>query len=1402
MGSLTESVTKILSRLSGAAARDAAGAAARDAVGAAERDAARAAGRQAATPAASAATRAAEDAGREAGGALPPGKAGVFERMLGSVRAAPRRALGAIKRGLRDLAWSAPEALGDFAFSKGGLLGGAAAWGVGSAAKIAGGFMVADAALLVGRDKLARAVFGDQAVDIQNMASYGTASVYDHALKIGAAGAAAYSLGSFVKSSRGRSLGSLAGGAVLSRGLKGGFAAAEAAARNPRGATVAALVGMLGVAEAGNLGGVVAGAARDFGLGASPTATAAAPSMGGLAASSSASGPVGVDHEASRPGRDGATGPTLAAASPPTRGALSPVRGPAVDAFLGAASASTSGPQAAAAPVSPGGVVAIPDDRFAAAGPLRAVDAGASMKIGAIDSRAQAGNLALDVGRRDAAWEAARPVAYVEGSRPDGTAYFLMGRREPGADPASMSATFAAQVGPGGAGLSASRVIPIAGGFVDRTVRSDDASLVRESAARAAFSPQGGPVLLLTQAGRVAAPALGRGAATPDQVSEAIGAGGLTGVAASVTQSYAVGSSPPSLRAVFAGDGRDGVRTAASVELAPGRGTLSVLGADGKPAWSMALDPAEVSVSPNGMPWLTGAARADMRAFVSDPAAFRARNLARGATVDPGGPDPAAGPASSSLQLPAGSTGATLGVGAVRSPAGPAASQDVRPAPFAPDPSSVGEASSGRSHVVVARLSGAQFAGFSGADPRVAAAVGALAPAPGVRVVAGEGLVADGSTYFGVTSVAPNGSAAGFSVAASSAGASMLATSEVVSNNGRIQRSVSASGPELAAVAAGPSEHGGPTTRVVPSPAGVARAAELGEASRRSDPLLSSLLSGGMTGVSGTYAQMTGTDVSATLSFSGRGASGAQVAGAVHMSNGRGDVVLYGPDGRTPVWSKEMDGSGIHLDRMGNVFLSGKDADIARSFVSDPEAFRDSGLRVGVPRAAVGSVGPMTAGAVPAGVSAASGVPGGVSPVADSSPPAASPSGGLPLLRADAGDAPRRFAPEAPGSLTGGIVSDAARAPRRPEGSQFMDFFAAGGAGSLQEVMKADPAAALARRLPVAAPLLDPRANAALGEITAASQPVPANVARTAAQMESRFTGTAVALGLLDPGAPDMSRPIVMSGGIAADGARYGSVGRYDGRGNGVFSQVTTATDGPSGQAVAASLTGVESGVRFERTASSAGPGLVYRTGLDRTEVFPSVQGNVRLDGMRAALAVPDDRIAALGSGSLSTVEARVVQAGGDQARNALRFSGTGPDGTRSVGGVDTADGIGRMSLYGEAGRTTWSMPIGGRAPDGSAEVRVDTAGNVKFSGRSAANLDNFLKDPAAFRAAHPEFDVAPAGVQAPGGAPQLARPSLLPALDAWSRLGESRHEQVPAAETPVRSALVRSVGAGGVGVS
>jgi hypothetical protein len=124
------------------------------------------------------------------------------------------------------------------------------------------------------------------------------------------------------------------------------------------------------------------------------------------------------------------------------------------------------------------------------------------------------------------------------------------------------------------------------------------------------------------------------------------------------------------------------------------------------------------------------------------------------------------------------------------------------------------------------------------------------------------------------------------------------------------------------------------------------------------------------------------------------------------------------------------------------------------------------------------------------------------------------------------------------------------------------------------------------------------------------------------------------------------------------------------------------------------------------------------------------------------------------------------------------------------------------MSLYGEAGRTTWSMPIGGRAPDGSAEVRVDTAGNVKFSGRSAANLDNFLKDPAAFRAAHPEFDVAPAGVQAPGGAAQLARPSLLPALDAWSRLGESRHEQVPAAETPVRSALVRSVGAGGVGVS
>ena len=930
----------------------------------------------------------------------PPGtdKAGVLARALGGVRSVSAKAA-------RGLAWAAGSALGKAEPIVAGVLG--------RAAPMIGTLMIGDAALIVGKDMLARKVFGSNAIDIQNLAATGSASVMPHAASVAAAGVAAYALGKVAQAP---------------------------AMRGVIGSTIGRVAG-----RAGRAG----------------TALAGIGTVAGLAGSVQQSMPILGMLESVMPSA------VAASKASPSFDPAATAAGQATPAAPTARSTSwfQSAGQARAADAA-----AFPeDDRFIKGGPLRSIDAGTSLQIGGIDGRARAGNLALGVGARAADQEAARPVAYSEGMRADGSSYFMMGRREPGAD-GRIVQSFVAEAGPSGSSMSASKAFETGNGFVNRTVRSFDPSLAGQS--DAAMNRAGAQSVVLNRGGQNAAQEMGTVLSEKDQVSSMLESSGLRGLRAQSVQTVAAGNTEASTSAKFSGLGADGRPVSGAFDLVQGRGRISVNGEDGKPAWSSQLETNGVAVDRNGTATLSGRALEQAREFMADPSGYRGRNPEL--SPEKAFPDQARSPAPSPL-TPVGlasprfaprvmdgadassassakvettmtsARGATLNAEAAASLAagrlpsrtdvvgssealvepvsrlGPvAASQPARDPLFS--------AGDGRTRVATASVPVDRLPAFSASDRRIAAgsdALGVDTLAPQRSIGVAEGLLPNGGAYFVMGVEDGKGSqrlSRSVAMASLPEGGAVSVNDVVSGPSGSVSRSLVSTGPGLVSVA--PSrDPAAPPQRAAMSQEGADRIAELSRASRELDPVSQGLVSGSMNDVRGRVVQASGTDAHTVASFAGKGKDGKQIAGSVEFSEGHGRMVVYGPDGVTPVWAREMDGKGIHLNKTGAVSVSGPSADQTKAFLSDPQGFREkSGEHYDQPRP--GASAPSSFSKPVAVVSA---------PATGLSPP----SGGLPASGAGPLTGAGVFGPTAsrPLSLADASGRQATGSPSRADGA-------------------------------------------------------------------------------------------------------------------------------------------------------------------------------------------------------------------------------------------------------------------------------------------------------------------------------------------------------------------------------
>jgi hypothetical protein len=255
------------------------------------------------------------------------------------------------------------------------------------------------------------------------------------------------------------------------------------------------------------------------------------------------------------------------------------------------------------------------------------------------------------------------------------------------------------------------------------------------------------------------------------------------------------------------------------------------------------------------------------------------------------------------------------------------------------DPSFAG--TGGRTNVVSASVPAGQLSQFEGRDSRLAAAaqglsLGALSPDRTIGVV--EGQTAGGASYFSMgLETKPDSGRFHNSVAviADGTNSAVVGHSVLVGDNGVFARTVVLDEPGLASQGQS-SDKFVRGSRVSLTDSGPQAMIDAASSARRPDQLTLALAGGDLKGINANTVQVGGTDARSMTTFSGKNPDGTNVSGAVELANGYGRMVIFGDDGKTPVWAKDISGSGVKMDRMGNATLSGADAGEVKGFLTDP----------------------------------------------------------------------------------------------------------------------------------------------------------------------------------------------------------------------------------------------------------------------------------------------------------------------------------------------------------------------------------------------------------------------------------------------------------------------------------
>ena len=291
--------------------------------------------------------------------------------------------------------------------------------------------------------------------------------------------------------------------------------------------------------------------------------------------------------------------------------------------------------------------------------------------------------------------------------------------------------------------------------------------------------------------------------------------------------------------------------------------------------------------------------------------------------------------------------------------------------------------------------------GMMGTDRRYAVGMNAMDAAngptsAGSSVSSVVGPLAGGGSFFMLAEQAGPGARVdrSFTAAAGPQGGVLSASRTSALPNGVLERTVVEHGDGVAGLAPmGPLDR---SARVIMGPDAPAAAGRLSSALREPDALSPLLGASSLGDMKAHSVQTGGTDRRTDVVFSGVGKDGKQVTGGMSFADGAAKLTLFGSDGKTPVWSKDLDGSGVSMSPTGVPVLSGKSAADVGEFTKSPVGFkqaddlarsrdRPSGLATGP------GGGPVPGGSALDRVPGAT-APGGLAPAASSVAADPSPS--------------------------------------------------------------------------------------------------------------------------------------------------------------------------------------------------------------------------------------------------------------------------------------------------------------------------------------------------------------------------------------------------------------------------
>lgn len=503
-------------------------------------------------------------------------------------------------------------------------------------------------------------------------------------------------------------------------------------------------------------------------------------------------------------------------------------------------------------------------------------------------------------------------------------------------------------------------------------------------------------------------------------------------------------------------------------------------------------------------------------------------------------------------------------------------------------------------------------------------------------------------------------------------------------------------------------------------------------------PLVDIAKNTGLRRANGEVMSVAGPDAQVGLVMQGLGdKSGNPVRVGVELSEGYGRAVVYGPDGKTPEWSKKLDGEGISVSRAGVATLSGNSLAQVKDFVKEPEAVRDRvGPSMDAGREGSGQVadrsgnfggsvlsgGQSVGRALPGTVDGQSRVQGG-----DAGMSAGGMSPGAGVVDRQSGRTGLNPGVISPLNASMDFDGGDAYLGRNGGGAPGVGAHLLGAKGMITQAQSGADAARIQEdpSKPLSAQAMVP-GNSGMGQV------VDGHAVFAAGSRDPRFNVAFAGLTAgIEENAMGAGRPYVASEALSRDGGRTLNLSRFDGTGRGVANEMFSIHAGPEGSGVSSmslSVAGQSSGIDVEKTVGKQTGETVRMMEHRPGRIGVGPEGVNEAKDIRLAMSQPDQLVTTVSTSGLGNAGVKIEQTMATREHESglkAMFGGVDQNGDRVMGRLDFKDGMGRMSLMSQDGKHVVAS-----ADIDPAGVKLSKDGRLSLSGNALEQVQSFVADP------------------------------------------------------------------------